>query len=109
MSFQTKVEAWIQHLSVLNLQDETGPKRASPPDTLSNHHHKLYKAASALAFTEEQIIAILREQEAGARTADVCRRHGLGDATFYKWRTTAVSIGWPQRGAGSATPSSCRV
>ena len=37
-------------------------------------------------FTEEQIIAILREQEAGAKTADVCRRHGISDATFYKWK-----------------------
>ncbi len=37
-------------------------------------------------FSEEQIIAILKEQEAGARTADVCRRHGISDATFYKWK-----------------------
>jgi putative transposase len=37
-------------------------------------------------FTEEHIIAILREQEAGARTADVCRKHGISDATFYKWK-----------------------
>jgi putative transposase len=37
-------------------------------------------------FTEEQIIAILREQEAGAKTADVCRKHGISDATFYKWK-----------------------
>ena len=36
-------------------------------------------------FTEEQIIAILKEQE-GARTAEVCRRHGISDATFYKWK-----------------------
>ena len=37
-------------------------------------------------FTEEQIIGILREQEAGQRTADVCRRHGVSEATFYKWK-----------------------
>ena len=37
-------------------------------------------------FTEEQIIAILREQEAGVTTADVCRRHGVSSATFYKWK-----------------------
>jgi putative transposase len=33
-------------------------------------------------FTEEQIIAVLREQEAGAKTADVCRKHGVSEATF---------------------------
>lgn len=37
-------------------------------------------------FTEEQIIGILKEQEAGAATADVCRRHGVSSATFYKWK-----------------------
>lgn len=37
-------------------------------------------------FTEEQIIAILREQEGGAKTVDVCRKHGISDATFYKWK-----------------------
>jgi len=34
-------------------------------------------------FTEEQIIAILREQEAGAKTSEVCQRHGISSATFY--------------------------
>jgi putative transposase len=34
-------------------------------------------------FSEEQIIGILREQEAGAATAEVCRRHGISSATFY--------------------------
>jgi putative transposase len=37
-------------------------------------------------FTEEQIIAILREQEAGVATAEVCRKHGVSSATFYKWK-----------------------
>ena len=37
-------------------------------------------------FMEEQIIGILREQEAGAKTADLCRRHGISSATFYAWK-----------------------
>ena len=37
-------------------------------------------------FTEEQIIGVLREQEAGVKTADVCRKHGVSEATFYKWK-----------------------
>lgn len=37
-------------------------------------------------FTEEQVIAILREQEAGAKTADVCRKHGISSPTFYAWK-----------------------
>ncbi len=37
-------------------------------------------------FSEEQIIGILREQEAGAKTQEVCRRHGISDATFYRWK-----------------------
>jgi putative transposase len=37
-------------------------------------------------FTEEQIIAILREQEAGVPVLDLCRKHGLSSPTFYKWK-----------------------
>jgi len=37
-------------------------------------------------FSEEQIIQILREQEAGGKTDDVCRRHGISQATFYNWK-----------------------
>lgn len=38
-------------------------------------------------FSEEQIIAILKEQEAGMRTADVCRKHGISSATFYQYKS----------------------
>lgn len=38
-------------------------------------------------FNEEQIIAILKEQEASMATAEVCRRHGISSATFYKWKS----------------------
>jgi putative transposase len=37
-------------------------------------------------FTEEQIIGMLKEQEAGAATADVCRKHGISSPTFYKFK-----------------------
>ena len=38
-------------------------------------------------FSEEQIIAVLKEQEAGMPTAEVCRRHGISSATFYRWKS----------------------
>jgi putative transposase len=37
-------------------------------------------------FTDDQIIGILREHEAGLSAAELCRKHGISDATFYKWR-----------------------
>ncbi len=37
-------------------------------------------------FTEEQIIGVLKEHEAGAKTADLCRKHGISSATFFKWK-----------------------
>ena len=37
-------------------------------------------------FTEEQIIAVLKEREAGARTADLARKHEISEATFYNWK-----------------------
>ena len=38
-------------------------------------------------FSEEQIIGILKEHQAGVTAADLCRKHGVSDATFYKWRS----------------------
>jgi putative transposase len=38
-------------------------------------------------FTEEQIIGILKEHQAGMSAANLCRKHGISDATFYKWRS----------------------
>ncbi|MDP9088076.1 MAG: transposase [Pseudomonadota bacterium] len=37
-------------------------------------------------FSEEKIISIIREGDAGAKVADLCRKHGMSDATFYKWK-----------------------
>lgn len=38
-------------------------------------------------FTEEQIIGVLREHEAGVKASDLCRKHGISDATFYNWKS----------------------
>jgi putative transposase len=38
-------------------------------------------------FTEEQIIGVLREQESGVKTVDICRKHGISSATFFKWKS----------------------
>ena len=37
-------------------------------------------------FTEEQIIGVLREQEAGMKVSDLCRKHGISEPTFYAWK-----------------------
>jgi putative transposase len=38
-------------------------------------------------FTEDQIIGVLKEHELGAKTADLCRKHGISEATFYNWKS----------------------
>ena len=40
-----------------------------------------------MRFTEEQIIGVLREHELGAKTADLCRKHAISEATFYNWKS----------------------
>ena len=50
-------------------------------------------------FTEEQIIGILKEAEAGMKVADVCRKHGISDATYYNWKSKfgGMSVSEAQR------------
>ena len=43
-------------------------------------------------YTEEQIIAVLNEAEAGAKTSELCRRHGMSEATFYKWKAKYAGL-----------------
>jgi len=38
-------------------------------------------------FSEEQIIGVLKEHELGAKTGDLCRKHGISEATFYNWKS----------------------
>lgn len=38
-------------------------------------------------FTEEQIIAVLKESEAGAKTKELCRQHGISEQTLYRWKS----------------------
>lgn len=38
-------------------------------------------------FSEEQIIGVLKENEAGMKAGDLCRKHGISEATFYKWKS----------------------
>jgi putative transposase len=44
-------------------------------------------------FTEEQIIGVLREPEAGLEAADLCRKHGISEATFYAWKARYGGLG----------------
>lgn len=37
-------------------------------------------------FTEDQVLAILKEQDGGSKVADICRKHGITDATFHNWK-----------------------
>ena len=56
-------------------------------------------------YSEEQIIGILREAEAGLKTAEVCRRHGIAEATLYKWKARygGMEVAAPSGLRGSKT------
>lgn len=54
-------------------------------------------------FTEEQIIGVLREQEAGAKGADLCRKYGMSEATLHNWKAKYGTTGRP-----STAASTCR-
>jgi putative transposase len=43
-------------------------------------------------YTEEQIIAVLKEGEAGARVSDLCRKYGMSDATYYNWKAKYAGL-----------------
>jgi putative transposase len=43
-------------------------------------------------YTEEQIIAVLKEAEAGAKTGDLCRKYGISEATYYNWKTKYAGL-----------------
>ena len=50
-------------------------------------------------YREEQIIAILKQHEAGVKTTDLCREHGISEATFYNWKAkySGMEVGEAQR------------
>ena len=43
-------------------------------------------------YTEEQIIGVLKESEAGAKTGELCRKHGMSEASFYKWKVKYAGL-----------------
>ena len=43
-------------------------------------------------FTEEQIIRVIKEQESGTSVDEICRRHGIANSTFYKWKSNGDLI-----------------
>jgi len=53
----------------------------------------------AKRLSEERIIAVLKEAEAGAKTKDLCRRHGISEATFYNWKAKYAGLTVSERGS----------
>ncbi len=53
-------------------------------------------------FTENQIVSVLKKADAGAKVKEICRRHGISDATFYNWKS---KYGGMQASVASCLPS----
>lgn len=60
-------------------------------------------------FTEEQIIAVLKEHEAGAKTADLARKHGISEATLYNWKAKFRGMDAPEATAPAPPPLDYRL
>jgi transposase-like protein len=56
-------------------------------------------------FTEEQIIGVLKEGAAGAKVSELCRRHGISDATFYNWKAKYAGMRRGRAAAAEGTGS----
>ena len=59
-------------------------------------------------FSEEQIIEVLKEAEGGTKVTELCRRHGISDATFYTWRSK-YEAAWRSRRCGGCANSRKRI
>ena len=72
------------------LRSTTSPQLDVAPLSLSRVNWSLAlrkdQTMKRKRHTEEQIIAILKEHEAGVKTADLCRKHGISEASFYNWK-----------------------
>ncbi len=60
-------------------------------------------------FTEEQIVGILNEAETGVKVGELCRRHGIAETTFYRWRKRYGGLDGAGRMGGCASPAGRRV
>lgn len=99
------VEATTRSAKALAVRDRVKPKRQNMPEPSGNCHlfhrprpsplnsgHSVVESIGdegwtmKRRFSDEQIIAMIKEHEAGAKASDLCRRYGISDATFYKYK-----------------------